>query len=88
MTTENNDYMNWLQEHTTKEDNHFKNLKLKEKTAIKDYKNSMKVRTDYPLKEYQKPLAEVLDLRRYTLEELKNHNYSTKIDNNYYVRAA
>ena len=28
------------------------------------------------------------DSRKYTLEELKNHRYSTKVDNNYYVRAA
>ena len=86
----NNDYVNWLENHTAKEENHFKNLKLRQETALKDYNHSIKPREDYSIKEYKAPLAEALtfDLRKYTLEELKNHHYKTKVDNDYYVRAA
>ena len=69
--------------------NHYE-LKMmrKEKNAIKEYHNDLKKIDDKQLRLYQQPLAEVLDLRKYTLEELKNHRYDTKVDHNYYVRAA
>ena len=69
--------------------NHYK-LKMmrKEKNAMKEYHNDLKRIDGNQLKLYQQPLAEVLDLRKYTLEELKNHHYDTNVDNDYYVRAA
>jgi len=89
MPTENNDYMNWFLAH---EDTHSRNLKMNKETAIKDYQNSIKPRVDsYPMVEFQKPLVDAfnLNLRWYTLEELKKYKYDTRIDDwNYYVRAA
>ena len=91
MSTENN-VLNYPFEYynPNKCDNHSKNLKLRQETALKDYNNSMKLREDSPMKIYKAPLAETLtcDLRNYTLEEIRNHRYSTKVENDYYVRAA
>ena len=61
----------------------------KEKNAMKEYHNDLKrIDDNNKLKLYKEPLAEALDLRRYTLEELRNHRYDTRVDNRYYVRAA
>jgi hypothetical protein len=60
----------------------------KEKNAMKEYHNALKRVDDNKLKLYKEPLAEALDLRKYTLEELRNHRYDTRVDNRYYVRAA
>ena len=66
-------------------DNHH-TLKMirKEKNAMKEYNNALKrVDDNTKLKPYQQPICEVLtyDLRKYTLDELKNHRYNTNIDN-------
>ena len=60
----------------------------KKKNAMKEYHNDLKRIDDNKLKLYKEPLAEALDLRRYTLEELRNRRYDTRVDNRYYVRAA
>jgi hypothetical protein len=74
---------------STENKNHYE-LKMmrKEKNAMKEYHNDLKRIDDNQLKLYQQPLAEILDLRKYTLEELKNNRYDTKEDYNYYVRTA
>jgi hypothetical protein len=85
-----NDYVNWLIIHTAKEKNHFKNLKLRQETALKAYINSIKLREDNPIKRFKEPLVKVLEfnLRDYTLQELNNNPYNTMVDDGYYVRAA
>ena len=92
MPTNENDYMNWQQNHANKENKRKQKEHFKKESAIKEYNHALKKVEDYPIIEYQQPLAKVLtwDLRQYTLEELKKQNYNRKIDDdtNYYLRAA
>ena len=85
-----------------KPNNHWTNLRLKRETALKDYYNSLKPREDNAIKKrYEAPLAEVLkdgdpkwqnmtqkELYEQARIQLENHQYYTKTNDDYYVRAA
>ena len=62
MPTENNDYANWLAQHTADTDNHNKNGTLKKKVyTLKEREYNLPMEYENYPKKYEKPLLKVLN---------------------------